>query len=221
MDKKTILVVDDDGTTINILEECLNELGYSCRTANDGFMALELIKEETFSAAICDIRMPGMDGLAVMTQARKMAPELPFIAITGFAEEYVYDQVIEAGANDFIQKPIEIGELRVKLARVLDERLLLNKNTALLEKANSLNERLSGLLNMVREFSEELEFEALFPLIIKKVTEAMGAERTSLYLIDWDKGEIWTKVAEQFKEIRLPIGRKKVPVPRRSLRAFP
>jgi putative nucleotidyltransferase with HDIG domain len=206
MDKNTILVVDDDAATINILAECLNELGYSCRSTNNGFMALELIKEETFSAAICDIRMPGMDGLAVMTQARKMAPELPFIVITGFAEEYVYDQIIEAGASDFIQKPIEIGELRVKLARVLDERILLNKNTALLEKANSLNERLSSLLNMVREFSEELEFENLFPLIIKKVTEAMGAERTSLYLIDWDKGEIWTKVAEQFKEIRLPIG---------------
>jgi len=206
MDKKMILVVDDDATTIRILEECLGEFGYSCRTANDGFKALELIEEEIFSAAICDIRMPGMDGLTVMTEARKIAPDLPFIVITGFAEEYVYDQVIEAGASDFIQKPLKIGELKIKLERVLDERVLLNKNTALLEKANSLNDRLTSLLNMAREFSEELEFENLFPLIINKVTEAMGAERTSLYLIDWDKGEIWTKVAEQFKEIRLPIG---------------
>ncbi len=206
MDKKSILVVDDDATTINILEECLREFGYHCRTANDGFKALELIETEIFSAAICDIRMPGMDGLTVMTEARKMAPDLPFIVITGFSEEYVYDQVIEAGANDFIQKPIKIAELRIKLERAIDERGLVNKNTALLEKANSLNDRLSSLLNMAREFSEELELENLFPLIIKKVTEAVGAERTSLYLIDWDKGEIWTKVAEQFKEIRLPIG---------------
>ena len=206
MDKISILVVDDDATTIKILEEALNSFGYNCRTANDGFEALELIRNEIFSVAICDIRMPGMDGLEVMAAARKIAPDIPFIVITGFAEEYVYDQIIEAGAADFIQKPIKLGELRIKLNRVLDERLLLKKNRALLKKANSLNDRLTGLLNMARELSLELDFENLFPLIINKVTEAMGAERTSLYLIDWNRGEIWTKVAEQFKEIRLPIG---------------
>ena len=206
MDKISILVVDDDATTIKILEETLNSFGYKCRTANNGFEALELIRNEIFSVAICDIRMPGMDGLEVMAAARKIAPDIPFIVITGFAEEYVYDQMIEAGAADFIQKPIKLGELRIKLNRVLDERLLLKKNRALLKKANSLNDRLTGLLNMARELSLELDFENLFPLIINKVTEAMGAERTSLYLIDWNRGEIWTKVAEQFKEIRLPIG---------------
>ena len=195
MDKISILVVDDDATTIKILEETLNSFGYKCRTANNGFEALELIRNEIFSVAICDIRMPGMDGLEVMAAARKIAPDIPFIVITGFAEEYVYDQIIEAGAADFIQKPIKLGELRIKLNRVLDERLLLKKNRALLKKANSLNDRLTGLLNMARELSLELDFENLFPLIINKVTEAMGAERTSLYLIDWNRGEIWTKVA--------------------------
>ena len=206
MDKKMILVVDDDATTLDILKEALGSLGYGCRTANDGFEALEWIRRETFSAAICDIQMPGMDGLEVMSQACKIAPDIPFIVITGFSQEYVYDQVMEAGAADFIRKPIKFGELRIKLGRVLDERLLLQKNKELLKKANSLNDRLTGLLNMARELSLELDFENLFPLIIKKVTEAMGAERTSLYLIDWDRGEIWTKVAEQFKKIRLPIG---------------
>ena len=132
MDKKMILVVDDDATTLDILKEALGSFGYCCRTANDGFDALGLIRSETFSATICDIQMPGMDGLEVMAQARKIAPDIPFIVITGFAEEYVYDQIIEAGAADFIQKPIKLGELRIKLARVLDERLLLKKNRALL-----------------------------------------------------------------------------------------
>ena len=206
MDKKMILVVDDDAATIDILEETLRSFGCKCRTANSGFKALELIRKETFAAAICDIRMPGMDGLEVMAEARKIAPDLPFIVITGFSQEYVYDQVIEAGATDYIQKPVKLGELKIKLNRVLDERLLLQKNTILLKKANSLNDRLTNLLNMAGELSQELDFENLFPLIIKKVTEAMGAERTSLYLIDWESGEIWTKVAEQFREIRLPIG---------------
>ncbi|MCP4579648.1 MAG: response regulator [Deltaproteobacteria bacterium] len=206
MDKISILVVDDDATTIKILKETLSSFGYNCRTANDGFEALELIRNEVFSAIICDIRMPGMDGFEVVAAVRKIAPDIPFIVITGFTQEYVYDQIIEAGAADYIEKPIKLGELRIKLNRVLEERLLLKKNSVLLKKANSLNDRLTGLLNMARELSLELDFENLFPLIIKKVTEAMGAERTSLYLIDWNRGEIWTKVAEQFKKIRLPIG---------------
>lgn len=206
MDKKMILVVDDDANTNNILKEALGFFGHNCRIACDGLEALELIKKEPFSVAICDIRMPGMDGLEVMAEARKIAPDMPFIVITGFAHEYVYDQVIEAGATDFIHKPIQVAELKIKLDRVLGERLLLNKNKALLKKAHSLNDRLSRLFDMARELSEELDFDNLFPLIIQKVTAAMEAERTSLYLIDWERGEIWTKVAEQFKEIRLPIG---------------
>ena len=206
MDKRMILVVDDDTVTLNILKEGLRSFGYSCRTASSGFKALELIKEKTFAAAICDIRMLGMDGFEVMGEARKIAPDLPFIVITGFIQEYVYEQVMEAGAADYIQKPIKLGELRIKLSRVLDERLLMQKNTLLLKKANHLNNRLTNLLNMAGELSQERAFENLFPLIIKKVTEAIGAERTSLYLIDWEQGEIWTKVAEQFQEIRLPIG---------------
>ena len=207
MNKKTILVVDDDAGTIRLLKDSLGSLGYGCRTAEDGIEALELIGKEAFSAAICDIRMPGMDGLEVMERAREIAPDIPFIVMTGFGQEYFYDQIIEAGATDYIKKPIELSELRLKLDRLLDERLLLSKNTALLKQARSLNDRLTGLLNMARELSQELDFESLFPLIVRKVTEALGAERTSLYMIDWDQGEIWTKVAEQFKEIRLPIGR--------------
>ena len=105
MDKEMILVVDDDAATVDILEEALGSFGYNCRTADNGFKALELMRNETFAAAICDIRMPGMDGLEVMMEARKIAPDVPFIVITGFAEEYVYDQVIEAGATDFIRNP--------------------------------------------------------------------------------------------------------------------
>ncbi len=206
MDKKMILVVDDDANTGNILKEALASFGHDCQTAGDGFEALELIRNETFSAAICDIRMPGMDGLEVLVEARKIAPDMPFILITGFSHEYVYDQIIKAGASDFIPKPVKIAELKIKLDRVLGERLLLQKNKALLERAHSLNERLTSLLDMARELSMELDFDSLFPLIIRKVTEAVGAERTSLYLIDWERREIWTKVAEQFKTIRLPIG---------------
>lgn len=205
MESKQILVVDDDPNIRNILFEALDFLGHGCRMAEDGLEALDLIRHEQFSAVICDIRMPGLSGMEVLRETRKISPDTPFIMITGFPHEY--DQVIEAGAKDFIKKPFKISELKIKLNRLLGERSLENDNQMLLEKTTRLNDRLSSLLGMAKEFSMELDFDTLFPLVVKKVTEALGAERTSLYLIDWDKNEIWTKVAEDFFEIRLTIGK--------------
>ncbi len=205
-DKKAMLVVDDDPLIRKIIRGVLEDLGYPCEEAPDGVEALELIRKERFDIVLCDIRMPGMDGLQVMAEARKIRTDTPFIIITGYESEYAYDQVMEAGAQDFITKPFTQEELQTKLARVLKERSLTRENMALLEEQTRLNEKLSTVLSVARDLSSELDFDRLFPLIISKVTEVMGAERTSLYIIDWDQGEVWTKVAEKVDEIRLPLG---------------
>ena len=206
MDKKSILVVDDDPQTRKIIGEVLQVLGYPCEEAPDGFEALELIRKERFALVLCDIRMPGMDGLQVMAEARKIWTDMPFIIITGFVEEYFYDQMIEAGAHDFVRKPFTANEIKTKIDRILKERRLAEENRSLLAAEVSLNEKLSTVLSVARDLSSEVDFERLFRLIISKVTEVMEAERTSLYIIDWDREEVWTKVAEKVDEIRLPLG---------------
>jgi len=69
-------------------------------------------------------------------------------------------------------------------------------------------ESMSTFIDVASTLTSELDFDRLFPLIISKITEAMSAERTSLYRIDWDKNELWTRVAEQVDpdQIRVPIG---------------
>lgn len=206
MDQISILVVDDDPQIREIIGELVQSLGHTCQSASDGLEALDLIKKETFDIVICDIKMPGMDGLQVMAEVRQMNLDLPFIIITGFGEEYSYDGVIGAGAQDYIKKPFTISELKTKLSRILDERLLAEKNRGLLQSQVSLSEKLSALLAISADLSSELDFDRLFPLIVSKVTEAMKAERTSFYIIDWDHREVWTKVAEQVGEIRMALG---------------
>ena len=76
----------------------------------------------------------------------------------------------------------------------------------LLEQQTELNERLSTHLSVAADLGSELDFDTLFDLIIHKLTEAMKAERTSLYIIDEENQEVWSKVAEQVEEIRLPFG---------------
>jgi HD-GYP domain-containing protein (c-di-GMP phosphodiesterase class II) len=75
-----------------------------------------------------------------------------------------------------------------------------------IEERNRIKELLAGLIAMASDLTSELDFDRLFPLIIGKVTDAMAAERTSLYVIDWEKHELWTRVAQGIGQIRLPLG---------------
>ena len=75
-----------------------------------------------------------------------------------------------------------------------------------LEERNRLRELLAKLIGVASDLTSELDFDRLFPLIIGNVTEVMAAERTSLYVVDWERREIWTRVAEGIKQIRLPFG---------------
>ena len=73
-----------------------------------------------------------------------------------------------------------------------------------LEERNPLKELLAKLVGVASNLTSELDFDRLFPLIVGNVTEVMSAERTSLYVVDWDCREIWTKVSEGIEQNRLP-----------------
>jgi putative nucleotidyltransferase with HDIG domain len=203
---KTILVVDDAPEVRKIMGDVLGILGYPHEEAADGVEAMKLIRKRRFDVVLCDIRMPGMDGLQVMAEARKIWADMPFIIVSGYDRDYSYDQVMAAGAQDFVTKPFTPEELKAKLGRLMKERHMARENLQLLEEQFRLNQKLSTVLSVARDLSSELDFDRLFPLIISKVTEVMRAERTSLYIIDRDRKELWTKVAEKVEEIRLPLG---------------
>lgn len=75
-----------------------------------------------------------------------------------------------------------------------------------LAERNRLQDILAQLVGISASLTAELEFDRLFPLIIGKVSEAMLVERTSLYVVDWDNRELWTRVSEGIEQIRLPLG---------------
>jgi len=206
MGKEHILVVDDDQDFRVLVVDLLSNLGYQCHAAENGRNALEAIRKQNFDIIISDIKMPNMDGLALIEEVRKNFADLPFIVVTGYSGEYSYDRVMGAGANDFIRKPFTSQELQSKLVRIFKERKLAKDNLTLLQEQKHINKKLSTLLEAGISLTAELDLERLFPLIISHVTEAMEAERTSLYLIDGNNRELWTKVAEQVDQIRLPLG---------------
>lgn len=206
MSQEPVLVVDNEDTVRTAVAETVQSIGHPCHAAGDGHEALGLINGLTFDIIVSDIQLPGLNGLDLMEKARLIKPGIPFIIMAGRASDYPSERVIEAGANDFITKPFSGIEIKHKLERIFRELQLTTENRRLLEEQMVLNRKLSTILQMSRDLTAELNFDRVLERIADKVTEVMEAERTSLYLIDWERQEIWTKVAQDIDPIRLPIG---------------
>ncbi|MCP4751504.1 MAG: response regulator [Proteobacteria bacterium] len=205
MNPESILIVDHDPNTRQMMAEIVLSLGYDCRTSVNGTDALDLLKEKEFDIVISDVNLPNLGGLKLISRVRELKPKTSFIIVTGYGRDYSYDSIMGAGAQDFIKKPFTVEEFNAKLKRILTERRMEEENTQLQKNQQALNERLSALITVATDLTSELDFDSLFPLIVGKVTEAMAAERTSLYMIEWDTKELWTKVAEQVKQIRMSV----------------
>jgi len=206
MNSKNILIVDEDPVIRQMITQVIVSPYRMFKTAENGMEALDLITKIDFDIVIADINTPILNGLELMAEVQKIKPETVFMILTGYSRDYSYHRVIQAGAKDFIKKPFTVEELKNKLVRIIDERRMEEENKRLLAQQAALNVQLTAILSVSSDLASELEFDSLFPLIISKITAIMAAERTSLYILDQDKQEIWTKVAECIDIIRLPLG---------------
>lgn len=124
VEPQQLLIVDDDPGILSLLKDFFSSYGYPFRMAQDGVEALKLLEQFEATIIITDLLMPNMDGMELIREVKKNAPETDIIVITGFAKQYRYTDMIKAGATDFIQKPFNLDELEAKLNRVIMERQL-------------------------------------------------------------------------------------------------
>ena len=117
-----ILVVDDVQEVRNLCAEIIQSIGLKSATAAHPSEAKDLLVKEAFSLVISDIAMPGMDGLQFTRFIKEQYPKTDVILMTAFNMHYSYDDVLAAGALDFIQKPFSNEEFAAKLKRALRER---------------------------------------------------------------------------------------------------
>ncbi len=126
MNESSILIVDDDPALLQALPEALQLRmdGIRIETADSAFTALERIKQIDYDAIVSDIKMPGMDGLALLKEVRALRPETPTLLITGHGEHDLTVQALRGGAYDFIQKPIDRDYFVASLQRAISMRAL-------------------------------------------------------------------------------------------------
>src|SRR5947209_19204160 len=124
----TILVVDDEGIMPEILEQLLTRQGYDVRFASSGAEGLEMARALPFDAALVDIMMPGLDGIATLDELKRIDEDLAVIIITAYASVESAISAMKAGAFDYITKPFKNDEVLVIVRNALEQRRLVHEN---------------------------------------------------------------------------------------------
>ncbi|MBP7516615.1 MAG: endopeptidase La [Desulfobulbus sp.] len=121
--RQTILIVDDEEIARANMKHVLVKEGYTCHDAGNGAEAMEVMAREEIDLVVTDLKMERMDGLELLEQINRTAPEVPVIMVTGFATVSSAVDALKRGAAHYLGKPVSLDELRATVREVLEKKL--------------------------------------------------------------------------------------------------
>jgi putative two-component system response regulator len=121
---KRLLIVDDEETIRLALGKFMRSIGYEVVTADCGPAALELLDRQRFMLMLCDVRMPGMSGVEVVTKAAQLDADMAIMMLTAVNDAPTATEALSHGAMDYLMKPIELEDLQTAVDRALHKREL-------------------------------------------------------------------------------------------------
>jgi two-component system, NtrC family, response regulator PilR len=125
-----LLIVDDEQSYRQLLSLVFQGEGHNVRTARDGREGVRMLAEEQTDLIISDVKMPDMDGIALLRAAHETAPDIGFVLMTAFANVETAREAFKLGADDFVQKPFDVDELKLIVKKTLEKQLLVRENRA-------------------------------------------------------------------------------------------
>jgi two-component system cell cycle response regulator len=182
---KKILIIDDDKLTGSILEDMLCTQNYSTERAFDGESGLKLYRNSNPDAVLLDLVMPGLNGIAVCEQIRKLesGKRTPIIIVSTRGDKKIIASALGKGADDFIVKPVDELELSARL----DAQLRISDYYSELEEDKR---NLETILEVSKAVSATLDAEEILDIIVGKVADAVDAVRCSIVLIADNSGYV-------------------------------
>lgn len=117
--RKRVLVVDDEESIRDLLSKTLALAEYDVETAGDASTALDRMRQMPYDLLVADLKMPGMDGLTLIKQARHIRANLPIIIITGFSSESSAIEAVNLGVTGYLTKPFRVPQVLAAAARAL------------------------------------------------------------------------------------------------------
>jgi len=145
-----ILVVDDDADIRKTLAEILGYDGHVVEVARDGLEAQRLIEKVVFDIVLCDVRMPGKDGMELLDWAKKTRPDVEFIMLSGHATIDMAVEATKKGAFDFLEKPLDWPKLDILIRNATQKRQLVEENRVLTQRVLKVREILGESEGIVR-----------------------------------------------------------------------
>src|SRR6266849_5523529 len=133
---KNVLIVDDEPLIRDTLAEYLGQEGFAVATCADGESALELAASRQFDVALCDVNLPGIDGIELLERLLKISPQTLVLLITAYATVENAIQAFRRGAHDYLMKPIVLDEVLRKIRRLVEHRDLFQENQWLRRELN-------------------------------------------------------------------------------------
>jgi excisionase family DNA binding protein len=120
-ERSRVLVVDDESSIRELLQKTLALAEYDVDIAPDGRAALERLRLGSYDLLIADLKMPGMDGLTLIREAKRLKADLPVIIITGFSTESSAIEAVNLGVAGYLTKPFRVPQVLAAAARALGE----------------------------------------------------------------------------------------------------
>lgn len=148
-----ILIVDDELSMRELLERVFRREGYNVNVAENGIRALELIRANDFDLVISDVKMPNLGGMELLMQCRETSPDTMVILMTAYATIDKAREAFKLGADDFVEKPFDIDELKLVVKKALEKSKLQQEN-ALLKRELREKGRLDNIIGHSRCMQE-------------------------------------------------------------------
>jgi two-component system response regulator HydG len=163
--KTKILVVDDEPSQRKMLKANLSLDGYEVFEADDGTDAIARVSEEFYDLILMDNRMSQMDGIEALKEIKKISPGIPVIIITAHASVETAVEALQSGAHDYLTKPLDIDELRIKVQQSLEFWRLKEENILQKRRIENLFDatRIVGRSNRMKDILERVAMVAPSP----------------------------------------------------------
>ncbi|NIO69848.1 MAG: GAF domain-containing protein, partial [Anaerolineae bacterium] len=187
MTAERILVIDDEPNVIRLCQRALEKQGFEVEGALRGEEGLQLLKGGGFDLTLLDVKLPGRDGLDVLSTIQEVDPEMAVIIITGHGTMEVAIRALKSGAQDFLLKPFTPEEFVASVQKVLEKRRLLQENLRLKARL--------PILEISKALMSEMNLERLAQLTLETARHALGAARVSLMLLDEERQELFISAA--------------------------
>jgi two-component system response regulator AtoC len=143
MTQQRVLIIDDEKNMRHMLKIMLDRAGYAVESAADGVEALQRMKESNFDFLLCDIKMPRMDGMTFLKNARENYPEKTYIMMSAYGTIETAIEAMKEGAYDYISKPFKTDEVLLTLKKAEERERLKEENVKLKTKISEIQQKYS------------------------------------------------------------------------------